>query len=119
MVPEFPYSPSPLRALGTGIGFKFQGTCGTVKITISSIVLGSAHPISRGKNVKAFPCLSSIPRNICSSSGRRKSSLPFRDATTVLIDDIVHVDGVNRNHALVVKIAQVQDILDFADGVVK
>jgi hypothetical protein len=48
------------KALGTGIGFKSQGTCGIVTITIGATIFGLTHPISYGEEAKALPCLKII-----------------------------------------------------------
>ena len=64
----------------------FHGTCGTVKITIGSMIVGSMHPISSGKKAKSLPRLTIIPRNLFSSAGNMKpppSILSFRRVSSV------------------------------------
>jgi hypothetical protein len=46
--------------LGTRIGFKSLGTCGSVYITIGATMLGYTHPISSGDEAKALSCLEHI-----------------------------------------------------------
>ena len=64
-------------ALGTVIGLMPYSTCGIVKITIGSTIVGSTHPILSGANANSFPWLLSITQNLFSSTGSRKPPPPI------------------------------------------
>ncbi|KAG0554145.1 hypothetical protein M758_4G185200 [Ceratodon purpureus] len=65
------------KALGTGIGFKSQGTWGIVKMTIGATIFGLTHPISSGEEAKALPCLEIISRNLIFSGSFKNSPPPI------------------------------------------
>ena len=64
------------RAFNTGIGCKFYGIWGIVKITIDAIMVRSAQPISCDSNANALPWYKTISLRHLSLLSIKKSSHP-------------------------------------------
>ena len=77
---------------GSEIDLMFYSTWSIVKITMGSIIFGSAHPISFGEKANAFSRCSNISRNQVTSSGSRNFLTLIRSCfTDSSIDSSVNV----------------------------